>query len=309
VLSSVEDGDAWGGTMAEVFGIRNGVRCFFFVGCAFFLSCQPKAAPPPVDASTPPPVASPGFYREGDVICYRPPDFGASMSSSERMVLRGDALAENFRRLRGELDASFHIDAWILQRIESFLMTHPNRIEGFLEAEHRQCRAYALGRITEKQYRRWFESARRGMAREDCSHPPFDLISIYIDVTRPWEEIMTLCKGEEIDIRVRGGRYTLSARNNLDESVWISAEGDPNAPLTDDLPCKGEGCVVGMVIARFTERGGRHQWIPIGREAHFEAEADGTLSFGINDSSFDDNRFYEKDAIMDYLLVEIRPSG
>lgn len=241
--------------------------------------------------------------------CYVPPDFASITDLSERRFARSKAFGEASKRWQGEKDPEFSIKSYVYSQLEDGLMTQPERIETVLAKDLEKCLAWAEGKLTTDEYQAFFQSVVDQMAQSDCSHPDFDLVTQYLEVTKRWQVETLLCKNEAVLIRASEGQFTVEGKENDADTVWIGVSGDAQQPATDpSLPCHTQGCFKGQLVGRFVDRTGNETVFPVGKEKLYVAPAHGRISFAINDVELFDNRFRVKNQVTDYLTVEIYPA-
>lgn len=273
-----------------------------------FSAC-PKQAPQTALATVGTDPAPDSWSTVNGHACYAPPDFAAIVSPSERRLARSKAYGEVVKRWQGEVDPSFAVKSNVLEELDASLMAYPDRIEGVLQEDFRQCQAFQKGTLSIDAYQAWFQSKVDTMAQQDCSHPPFELVTQYLEVNKRWQVETLLCQGEVVLIRTSNGEYTVEAKEKVEESVWITSTGDLTQPAKGTtLPCQEEGCFKGQVVGRFVDRQGKERVFPVGKQTFYSAPAHGYISFSVNDLELFDNRFRVQNQQVDYMVVEIFPA-
>lgn len=274
--------------------------------CSACLTGKSGQQAPSVD--TAPSLAADSLVKFQGITCYVPPAF-EGLPPQERRLARSRAITTASRRWQGEVDSSFQLPAWLAERLENTVMSQAERIEQLTQAELPICQQFAEGKISLDEYQSWLRTYLEKLEQDDCSHPPFELITQYLEVNKRWQIETPLCRGEVVLLRASAGQYTVEAREPEEESRWITADGDRDQPTRDPAyPCHTEGCFKGQVLARFVDRAGQETILPMGRQLFFKVPAHGRLSFGVNDDLLVDNRFRTQEQITDYLMVEIFPA-
>ena len=269
-------------------------------GCA---KAPPEVAPVPQE-----PVA--GYYRIEGHTCYAPADFG-KMTRSEAQTARIAAIEDAKALWRGEVDQAVSFSASAVTELDDQVLNNPGDLGPILRESQRQCEAWAGGSITESQWQEALLAYARGLGEGRCEVNEFGYIANNLSLTSDWQLPVPLCQGQVVTIAVSGGRYSIHMPQEGEkrEPVWITADGDPDEKAKGDgYPCQDPVCKPGQVIAAFVPWEGQGEVFPVGRGLTFEARTHGTLSFRINDSTYQDNHFFEKDQLPEFLLVEIKPA-
>ncbi len=257
-------------------------------------------------ASSPAPV---GWLTIGTSSCYRPPDL-STLPPDERRSARGDTLYEVTRRWRGNVDPGFRLPDELVDAMETLLLQEPQHIQRVANEDFDLCRQWAAGTLSDTDYANALNALLDDLRQGLCSHESYELVTQYLEVDRRWQFDLTLCKGERVQIKASRGYYTIDYQGDDEKTTWITAEGDRSRPTAGtSYPCAEEGCYAGQLLARFVDRSGTETVFPVNFEAYFEAPADGSLSFAVNDTDLYDNRFRVVDGVKDFLLVEIRPAA
>ena len=268
------------------------------------VACAKQVAPEP-----PKEVLPQGWHRIDGHLCYEPPSFANVSSPQEQRTLRGRALSEATARWRGRSEPAFSMPSDLVDSFEAVMLASPDRIERVLPEDFAQCTRWAKGELTLEAYESWMRDMLDELRLEDCTRPPFELVTQYIEVDRRWQIETQLCRDEQVFIRAVGGDYTVEFKGDDASTSWITAPGDRSAPTLDPAyPCHVEGCYRGQLIARFVDRKGRETVFPVGQETTFSAPAHGTLTFSVNDADLYDNRFRVHNGVTEFMLVEVRPA-
>lgn len=274
------------------------------IGLGVSLGCA-GGTPAPEEAPKP----TVGFVTIEGHTCYAPPDFeGLTRSESQRLAQ--ESLEDAKRHWRGEVDPTFKLSAAEVEELENRLLSYPNDTGRLLAEDLRLCRGWATGASDAEGYRSALMAFARGLDRGRCEPEGFTYLSQGLVLNAEWQMDLVLCAGQRVEIRVSNGRYCVDypAKGEAREPKWIDAAGDPEGDVAG-LPCTSEGCRPGMVIGQYSPWEGAPIIFPIGAEAPFTAPAHGNLRVRINDDTANNNRFYEKDQIPDFLVVEVTPGA
>ena len=270
-------------------------------GCASKAPSAGKAAPPPQT----------GYVEVGAHTCYAPPIF-EGLSATEVRHTRRQGLSEAQAHWRGEVDPALSFADITLAELEDRSLLHPEDLEPTLAENFALCQQWARGEIDAKAYEGKLVSHVRAFDRGRCEPQLYNPYSQNVLVNVDWQGDLKLCAGQVADIKVSEARYTLKAPKAGEpipdeETQWITPAGDTSVSVEEGpYPCKVEGCFAGMLIGRFApENGGEPILFPIGTGTVFRAPNHGTVSVQINDSDYQDNRFYEENQVLDFLVLEI----
>ena len=166
----------------------------------------------------------------------------------------------------------------------------------------------SLGHVNNAVYFTYCESARMGLFdRLKLADYAGDLGPVVVTASCTFKQQLTFPATLAIEVRCsKVGRTSFTLTYDLRR---LTADGDPDEKAKGDgYPCQDPVCRPGQVIAVFVPWDGQGEVFPVGRGLTFEARAHGTLSFRINDSTYQDNHFFEKDQLPEFLLVEIKPA-
>ena len=151
----------------------------------------------------------------------------------------------------------------------------------------------------------WLDGLPAQLRVGECRKPMDYTLVQYLRLDVGWQEEIPMCAGDRVDIQASvNDQYRTSP-----EGPWINADGDPERPVTDPvLPCNYEGCFHGQLVGLFVAEGGVSTVFHIGTTTSFEAPSTGSLSFGINDDSWDDNQWSSQGVVTDHTAVTVSPS-
>lgn len=246
-----------------------------------------------------------GFVEVGEHTCFAAPLTGELSATDERRVKR-ESLSSAMSHWRGEVDPSIKFGAGALSELEDRLMNHPEDLPVILEENLALCRSLGAGEIDVDVYEAKVLSFARGVDKGRCNPQLYGLYSKNLSVTESWQGGLTLCTGQAVKIKMSEGKYTIYPEVEGQETRWMGASGDPETSLdTGSYPCTVEGCAPGMVVGRFVPWEGEEVIFPVGMELIYRAPSPGELYVGVNDNDYADNRFMERDQLLDFLVLEI----
>jgi len=265
---------------------------------AFIGLAEAKKAP---KAPPPPPV---GWHREegwkGD--CYYPPDFATKLES-DRKLARQQALEAMKSQWLGGRDDGVTLDENVVDDVETTLLGRPVQIEAVSKQNLEQCVAFMKGGDVEA-WRVWIGGARGRLTAGECMQPLTYTVFDYLDIQHPWQRPVPLCKGDKAHIwGTVSDKYRVSA-----DGEWITVTGTAERATGSDYPCNIEGCMVGMLVAKFTSDSGVETVFPVGAGVNYEAPENGTLTYQINDYTWFDNKWFKSSTIEDKAAITIAPA-
>ncbi len=253
-----------------------------------------KPAPPP-----PPPV---GWYIEGAGPCYAPPAWD-SLDLSTRRAKRQEALEAMRAQWSGQKEEGVSFDSGLIDTVETILLGTPEKIEAVTAQNQAWCVAFRKGGDVQA-----WEEAVRGLPAKltagECLTPFYYTKFDYLDIGKAWQSGTPVCKGDKIHIFASlKDKYRVK-----EDGAWITVTGDGTPATGGDFPCNTEGCVVGMLIGRFTTENGVETVFPIGADIVYEAPAHGTIHTMINDTVWYDNRYFKGASIEDRTAITFEPA-
>ena len=166
-----------------------------------------------------------------------------------------------------------------------------------------QCKTYMRGGTLDS-WKGWMVPLSAKLTAGECSSPLVDTMFDYLEITRPWFRSVTVCKGDRIHINA-----TMKDRYRIAEKAeWITVEGTGEKAIGADYPCNIEGCMVGMLVGRFTGDDGIETTFGIGADYTFTASGNGQLSWSINDTTWYDNKYFKNASFEDRVALTIEPA-
>ena len=110
-----------------------------------------------------------------------------------------------------------------------------------------------------------------------------------------------------IKVRVRAApadRYQLQPGG-----PWITVDGNTEVSTAGSEPIRVTPMDVskGRSAIRFQSKDGDTTVIPAGSDGTFTAPADGVFTYGINDPSPEDNKWYNPDGLIEHADIRIEP--
>jgi hypothetical protein len=257
---------------------------------------KPKAPPPP-------PVNAWGLEEGAKGQCFFPADF-EKLGDGDRKLARQSALEAMTAQWRGSRDDGVQMEESVVEDIETTLLGRPALIEDVSRKNLEQCKAFMHGGPIEA-WKGWLVPLSGKLNAGECLSPLVDTMFDYLEITRPFFRSVTVCKGDRVHIRATiKDRYRIS-----DTGEWMTVEGNPaEKAIGADYPCNIEGCMVGMLVGRFTGDDGVETIFPIGADHIFAVPSNGKLSWSINDTTWYDNKYFQSATIEDRVAVTVEPA-
>lgn len=257
---------------------------------------KPKAPPPP-------PLDAWAQEEGAKVQCYYPADFD-KLQEGDRKLARQRALEQMKLQWNGGKDDGVKFEDQVVDDLEVTLLGHPELIETISRANLDQCRTFAksgdLG-----AWKSWINPLSGKLTAGECLRPLTYTMFDYLEIGIGWQRPTELCKGDRAHISATvKDKYRVS-----DTGPWITVEGDLSQKATAaDMPCNIEGCYVGTLVGKFVSSDGIETIFPIGGDHVFVAPSNGTLSWGINDTTWYDNRYFKSATIEDRVAITLEPA-
>jgi hypothetical protein len=116
-----------------------------------------------------------------------------------------------------------------------------------------------------------------------------------------------VCKGNKAHIFAStSDKYRVT-----DTGPWINVQGDPAGGATDpQFPCHGDPqCLPGALMGRFVSDDGVELLFVVGADTVFSAPENGTITVGINDYQWYDNKYFKSSTIEDRTSLTIEPAN
>ena len=265
--------------------------------CAGLIGC----AKGPVEAEVVAPQE--GFLTIEGHRCYAPPAF-EGMARSEAMRARQSSLEEFKAHWRGEVDPAVSMPVSDVNALENQMLQHPDDVAPILNEDFRLCQEWARDQRSLDDYRAALLTFSHTLDKGRCEPEAFSLISQEMLIKAEWQVSLNLCTGQLVKIALSNGRYAVDPAPEGGEVLWMTAAGDPDGgEAGEGFPCPT--CPKGAVLGRFVDWDGAERIFTVGMGVTFEAEANGSLDFRLNDENLSDNLYFKKDNLPDFLLIEL----
>ena len=263
----------------------------------FILACGNKNTEP-----APPPV---GWYQEEgwSHSCYHPPEYNALLAG-DRSEARENALTALLEQWNGGRGDGVSFTPEVVEEIEIALLGLPDRIEKVSQDNLIKCKQVATNTgLTMSGWSEWISSLPSSLLA-DQYYSLGDTVMDYLNIEVPFERSFDVCPGDTFSFTSTPDRYQITKGGE-----WITAAGDTNQSTdgSDDLPCKEEGCYAGMLLVKYTHENGVEEIYPVGIDRTITFPIKGKFSYGINDVSFYDNKWYQSGGIIEHTAVTIIP--
>jgi hypothetical protein len=258
------------------------------------LACVPKKLPPP-----PPPV---GWHDVGSGACYAPPAW-EKLETSARKMARQASLEAMKAQWSGQKGEDIVFEEAVAENLEMLLLSNPEKIEAVTAANHEACVAYRSGGPRDA-WEATFRALPGRITAGECLQPMRATTFDYLVMGKPWQGGVEVCKGNRVSIDASSkDRFRLR-----DGGPWITVLGESGTAGTAGLPCVASNCPRGLLLGKFVATDGTETLFPIGAGAIFTAPAHGTLSYGLNDDTWADNKYFKKGSIEDSVAITLKPA-
>lgn len=234
--------------------------------------------------------------------CWFPPDWEALEAAegiSARKLMRQTALEAMVKQW-----AEQGFSEMAVENSETTLLGYPDKIEGVSVRNLGFCKQVRAGGGA-GEWSRWVSEMSATLTAGLCITPLVDTWFDYLEIGNAWQLQVPICQGQVASITAtESDKYRVTK-----DGEWINATGLTTQSTSSDTswPCSLEGCVAGMVIGRFRGDSGVENIFPIGLATTFTAPEHGTLSVGINDTTFYDNTWFKSGGITDRTGITISP--
>ena len=266
----------------------------------FLLACGPKEEKP-----KPPPV---GWHQEETWThgCYHPKKF-EDMRKMERREERELVLEQLIAQWKGEKGGSISIEEQLISEVEDAILSDMAKLEQVSRENLSKCKQVATGKLSASEWKSWVIELSKTLTAGICKSNFFHTVLDHLELDIAWspEEPLSICRGNQIKISgSESDKYRTS-----ESGPWITILGDTEkSAVGSDLPCNTEGCYPGMLILKFVSVDGDEEIHPVGKSLEFTAPADGTISYGINDTTWFDNAWYVKDGLQHHASITVAPA-
>jgi hypothetical protein len=232
--------------------------------------------------------------------CFYPPAF-EPLGPGDRKLARQDVLKSMMTQWRGERGDGISFDPEQVEKLETVLLGTPDLIESVSIDNLARCQE-AMRSGESGLWARWLRDAPARLTEGHCRTAPLDYQLVdYLDIGVGWQIPAGVCYGDVI--RIRGS--SIDEYKIDDKGPWITAAGDPDrSALGTSLPCNFQGCLRGMLIARFIGDSGTEQIIPVGLETVFEPPEHGRIEVQINDDTWFDNTYRIVGRMQHHMSIE-----
>ena len=280
-------------------------RFSLVVAAGLAMGCGPKESPNAAVAQ-----AIVGWHQAEGMLgpCYYPPDFEKleqETGLTARKQARGDALDAMLAQWSGQKDESISFAPNDVMDAETVLLGRADRIEDVVKKNLSYCETAMDPTSTTSGWEGWVKRLPSELTAGECLNPIRDRLFHYLELGQAWYWQGPICSGNEVEIRATSNdRYRIS-----EDGDWINVNGeeDSSTVLDSSFPCNETGCVAGQLVGKFEGAAGYVEIFPIGVQTVFKAPMDGTLSVGVNDTTFYDNTWYKSGGVIDHAGIEIGP--
>lgn len=256
----------------------------------------------------PPPPPKVGWIEAGKgVQCFNPPDFATATGEVQRRQMRQQAVDALRAIYQGGKVEGVALSEQDIEEFEVAFLGRPEKVEAFSRSAFEKCQEVGKGSLSASDFQYYLAKAPKDAMKGECTNPLMYQLHDYLSIQSDWQVRRHVCEGDKVLIEsTETSKYTV-ADAGAKGTKWINLLGDP------DVPQAGEGyfcpgCPLGALLIRFeNEDTGEVQVQAMGSALEYTAPGNGYISFTINDTTYFDNRFYEKDGIKDYLSIGIYP--
>ncbi len=273
----------------------------------FLLSSTALAKKKPKEEAPPPPPQVGWVDMGKGLVCYNPPAF-TGISEVQRRQSRQTAWNELTRLLQGEKISEISFRTEEFEAFEVAFLGRPEKIEGFARRNWESCQQVANGSMSMSDYRYFLAQAPKEAQKGECQNPLMYELHDYLDIQKDWQVRRHMCAGDKVLLETtETSKYAVSEAPNPKQQKWITSMGDPTVPRAGEgYPCPE--CPLGALVVRFeNEDSGEVSTQTMGASLEFTAPGNGYISFGVNDTTYFDNRFFEINGMKDYLAIDIFP--
>ena len=90
---------------------------------------------------------------------------------------------------------------------------------------------------------------------------------------------------------------------------WITVDGNSEVSTagSDRHPCNTDGCLEGQLAIRFQSKSGLTEVVPGGSDGTYTAPEEGVFTYGINDDSPENNKWYNSIGLIEHADIRIEP--
>ena len=248
-----------------------------------------------------------GWVQEegSSVACYYPPKFD-SLEEMPRREARSEALDALIEQWKGARNDGVSMNADVIESIENIVLGDMSKIESVARDNLSYCKQFASS-SSKASWESWLSSLPVTLTEGECNYHFSVIMSHTVEIDVDWEpgEPIRICSGDKIRVMASpNDRFQLEPGG-----TWITVDGNPEVSTAgnDAYPCQTEGCLKGQLVLRFLDKDGGETIVPIGSSGIFTAPADGVFSYGINDNSPEDNKWYNSSGVIEHASIEIRP--
>jgi len=265
-----------------------------------FTACGPKKPQEPAAPKV-------GWMPEegSSVACYYPPQFDA-LDEMPRREARSEALDALIEQWKGDRNDGISMNPDVIDSIQNIIWGDMSKVESVTRDNLSYCKQFASSSST-ASWESWLASLPVKLTEGECNDHFSVIMSHTVEIDVDWEpgEPIRICGGDKIRVMASpNDRYQLEPGGK-----WITVDGDPEVSTagSDEFPCQTEGCLQGQLVLRFMSKDNETTVVPIGSSGTFTAPSDGVFSYGINDNSPEDNKWYQSSGVIEHASIEIRP--
>ena len=248
-----------------------------------------------------------GWVQEGETstACYYPPNF-AVLDTLERKEAQSEAFDAVIAQWGGDKGA-FAMNSDVVETVETIMLGDMSKVESVVRDNLSYCKQYAASSSAKGTWESWLSSLPVKLTEGECNHHYSVVLAHYVEVDVDWEpaEPLRICGGDKVRVRAApADRYQLQPGG-----PWITVDGNTEVSTagSETHPCNTDGCFEGQLVIRFQSKDGDTTIIPVGSDGTFTAPADGVFTYGINDPSPEDNKWYNADGLIEHADIRIEP--
>ena len=238
--------------------------------------------------------------------CYYPPDFASleALGRKEAQSMAFDAVIAQWRGDRGD-GVSMNSD--VIDSVETIMLGDMSKVESVVRDNLSYCKQYASTPSAVGSWSSWLSSLPAKLTEGECNHHYSVVLVHYVEVNVAWEpaEPLRICGGDQVRVRAApSDRFQLEPGG-----PWITVDGNSEVSTagSETHPCNTDGCLEGQLVIRFQSKNGRQEVIPVGSDGTFTAPEDGMFTYGINDSTPENNKWYNDDGLIEHADIRIEP--
>jgi hypothetical protein len=266
-----------------------------------FVACGPKKSQEPEAPKV-------GWIQEGEgsMACYYPPAFQnlEPLARKEAQSTSFDALIAQWSGDRGD---GVSMSADLVETVETIMLGDMSKVESVVRDNLSYCKQYASSPSASASWETWLSSLPAKLTEGECNHHYSVILAHYVEVDVDWEpaEPLRICGGDKIRVRAAPhDRYQLEPGG-----PWITVDGNSEVSTagSDRHPCNTDGCLEGQLVIRFQSTSGLTEVVPVGSDGTYTAPEEGVFTYGINDDSPENNKWYNANGLIEHADIRIEP--